>query len=944
MIKQRLFLPAILFFFFPFFITAQNFGGNPAAIKWHQINSKAARVIFPAGLDSQATRINNIVSLLDTTTFNSIGAKQRKWNIVLLNQTTIPNAYVRLAPVISELNLVPGQDNFSTGSLRWDDNLIIHENRHMQQFANFNSGLTKVFSFFLGQEGQLLANGLTIPDYFFEGDAVWQETLVSAQGRGRMPSFYNGLRSLALGNKKYSWMKLRSGSLKDYTPDHYELGYQLVAYGNEKYGTDFWRKVTTDAVQFKGLFYPFNKAIERYSGKSYQQFRDEALDYFKQQTIPDEKKVDVVNYLTQVKKNTVADYLFPVFVSDDTILVTKHSYKEIDAFYLLINGKEKKIRVKNFVIDDYYSFNNGRVVYASYQSDPRWSNRDYSTIQLLDIHTKKQRQLTFKSKYFSPDINKEGTEVLAVNIQLNGANYLHRINTQTGKVLLQLPNPNNYFFTQTKYIDSNAAIAAVRNPEGKMALIKVDLTTGETTTITPFSFNVLGYPFVKGDTVYYSMMDANTPSDKIFAVTLKDKKIYRLTNNVNGIYQPAVDTKGALLFSAFTADGSRLASLQPSAVRWTALETETINAIKNIGAGNALGKTGAGALYNLTGEKNNVTQYKKSFQLFNFHSWRPFVSDPEYGYTFYSDNILSSFSNNLTYIYNRNERSHTVGFNGVFAGWFPFLSLGAEESFNRHVDTAVGKIIEFNSAKINANISVPLSFVGGRTSKYVNVGAGYNIEKYFFRGNDKNIFNNEAIKYASVFLSFSNVSRQAKQQINPRWAQSINLNYKSELNYRKSHKLVGAASLYLPGLFTNHSLVINGAYQKRDTFPDLFSNTFSYSRGYEALSTRQMYKVGVNYHFPICYPDWGVGNMVFIQRIRGNVFYDYTNATARLNGTLTDIKNRSTGGELYFDTKLWNALGASVGIRFSHLLDKDLINPGVKNRWEIIIPIGLIPN
>lgn len=309
MIKQSIFLPAVLFFFFPVFIAAQNLGGNPGSVKWQQINSKTVRVIFPTGLDSQANRISNIVRLLDSTTLNSIGAKQRKWNIVLLNQTTIPNAYVRLAPVISEFNMVPGQDNFSTGSLRWDDNLVIHENRHMQQVANFNNGLTKVFSFFLGQEGQLLANGLTIPDYFFEGDAVWQETLVSAQGRGRMPSFYNGLRSLALGNKKYSWMKLRSGSLKDYTPDHYELGYQLVAYGNEKQGADFWRKVTADAVQFKGLFYPFNKAIERYSGKTYQQFREAALDYFKQQTLLQQKKADAVNYITGVKKNTGSRHL-----------------------------------------------------------------------------------------------------------------------------------------------------------------------------------------------------------------------------------------------------------------------------------------------------------------------------------------------------------------------------------------------------------------------------------------------------------------------------------------------------------------------------------------------------------------------------------------------------------------------------------------------------------
>ena len=59
---------------------------------------------------------------------------------------------------------------------------------------------------------------------------------------------------------------------------------------------------------------------------------------------------------------------------------------------------------------------------------------------------------------------------------------------------------------------------------------------------------------------------------------------------------------------------------------------------------------------------------------------------------------------------------------------------------------------------------------------------------------------------------------------------------------------------------------------------------------------------------------------------------------------LTDIKNRSTGGELYFDTKVWNALPVTVGLRFSHLLDTDRFNPAVKNRWEIIIPIGLIPD
>ncbi|MEO7767177.1 MAG: hypothetical protein ABIS01_07115, partial [Ferruginibacter sp.] len=879
-------------------------------MKWKQINTLQTRVIFPTGLDSVANRINNINRLLGTTTAFSIGGTQRKWDIILLNQSTIPNAYVRMAPIMSELNLVPDQNNFNTGSLRPDDNLIIHENRHIQQFSNFNSGLTKVFSFFLGQEGQLLANGIAIPDYFFEGDAVWQETLVSAQGRGRMPSFYNGMKSLWLGDKKYSWMKLRSGSLRDYTPDYYQLGYQLVAYGYEKYGEDFWRKVTSDAVHFKGLFYAFNKGIERHSGKTYQEFREDALQYFKERSLPADVKSDPsFNFVTPVVNNNVTDYFSPAYVSDDTIVVTRQSYKENNSFYLLTNGKEQKLRVKNVVINDYFSYKNGKIVYAAYQSDTRWANRNYSVIQLLDIHTREQRQLTTRSKYFSPDINEDGSEVLAVSVNPDGTNYLHRVNATTGVLIKELPNPHNYLFTQTKYLDAGTAISAVKNPEGKMCLVKVDLTTGETERMTPFSFNVIGYPFVKGDTVYFSAMNKN--ADKIFAVRLSDKKVFQLTNNINGIYQPSINTKGEMLFAAFTADGSRLAKMPPTSTRWQEVSDENFTNTPDLYTVAALRKTGAGILYNVTDTASIITPYKKALHLFNYHSWRPEVNDPEYSYNLYSNNVLSSFSNIARYTYNRSDQSHTFGLFETFAGWFPVLSLGTEYSLNRSLDTAVGKSVQFNSGKLNAGISIPLSFIGGRTSKFLNFGGGYNIEQLYYRGIGKNVFNNKSVKYTNAFIAFSNASRQARQHIHPRWAQSISLSYRDAFTLINSHKFVGNSAFYFPGLFTNHSLVINASYQKRDTLGDLFSNSFSYSRGYEALSTRRMYKMGANYHFPLWYPDWGFGNILFFQRIRANAFYDHTIAHARVNGQLTDIKNRSAGAEIYFDTKAWNELPVS---------------------------------
>ncbi|MEO6252859.1 MAG: hypothetical protein ABIO79_06120, partial [Ferruginibacter sp.] len=827
-----------------------------------------------------------------------------------------------------------------TGSLRLDDNLTIHENRHMQQFSNFNKGFTKVFSFFLGQEGQLLANGITIPDYFFEGDAVWQETLVSEQGRGRMPSFYNEFRSLWLGNKNYSWMKLRNGSYKDLTPDHYELGYLLTAYGYEKFGDDFWNKVTNDAVRFRGVFYPFNRAVERYSGRTYPQFREDALQYFKLRSLPVQTIATTsFTYLTKEEKNNVVDHQFPNYISDDSILLTKRSYKEINAFYILSKGKETRLRVRDMVIDDYYAYKNGKLVYAAYEPDPRWTNRDYSVIKLLDIYTGEQRKITTRSKYFSPDINAAGTEILAVDVKPDGKNNLVRIDARSGEQISQVPNPANYFFTQTRYINSNTAVSAVRNPAGKMRLVKVDLQTGVTDNLTPASFNVMGYPFVKGDTVYFTAMHDN--ADKTFAVDLVTKKIYQLTNNVNGVYHPAVNQKGEMLVSVVTVGGYRLAKVNLKQVEWKVISPQSF--VRD-GGSKAYMESENYEKNAVAGIKNPVTKYRKSFRLFNFHSWRPVVDDPEYGYSFFSDNVLNSLSNSVTYTYNRTDKSHTLGFNSAFAGWFPVLGLGVEGSFNRTVDTAIGKSVQFNAATLHAGISIPLRFVGGRTTKFLNFGGEYNIEQYYYNGVGKNFFSNKAIQYMSSILSFSNISQQAKQHINPRWAQSVSLNYRDAFNFRNSYKFVAHASFYFPGLFTNHSLVINTAYQKRDTLPDLFSKSFSYSRGYEALSTRRMYKLGANYHFPIVYPDWGFANILFFQRIRANAFYDYTNAKARVNNVLTQIINSSTGAEIYFDSKLWNSLPVSFGVRFSHLLNTDLLNPLVKNRWEIIIPIGLIPD
>lgn len=925
-------------------ISAQDFGGNKPSINWKQINNSAGQIIYPAALDSQARRIAQLHRKLVAQTPTPLGDRFKPWKTVLLGETVIPNAYVRMAPVMSEYYMHPSPNSFSLGSVRWDDNLAIHENRHMQQFSAFNGGFTRVFRWFLGQEGQLLANGMQIPDYFFEGDAVWQETYGTAQGRGRMPYFYNSFKALWLSNKNYNWQKLRSGSLRHLVPDHYQLGYPLVAYGYEKYGLNFWRKVTEDAVRFKGLFYAFNRAIEKHSGISYKQFREDALGWTRKQVLPANlSQFRTEQTITPTQKNNVIDYLFPTFVGQDSIIAVKRSFQQIPHFVLLQGKQEKKISTQDITTDHNFTTYPGRILYASLQRDARFGNTEYSVIQLVDMHTGKQTQITQRSRYYAPVFNPDGTEILAVHYESNLPSALHRLLMPSGQLLGVTPNPERLVYTQTRYLNEQEVVSAVRLPDGRMSLAQIELQTGQIRYLLPPSYQVIGNPIVQGDTIYFNRMDGD--ADRLFALIRSTQQVYRLNDHAHSVYGVTVDGTGNLVSSAYTINGQQLIRLSPTDQRWEVYsEKKLTEVLPDFGASTLHQGTGVNISNDVHLTDSSISKpYRKTAGLFNLHSWRPEAADPEFRYTLAGDQVLSGFSSRLSYTFNRSDRSHGIGGGVSYGGWLPVLQVSGDATFNRQLDTAVGKTVQYNTASLSTGAYLPFRWIG-RGSTALTLGGSYTWEQLYYRGIGKDILNNRSLKYTTFFLQAFHASQQAVQQINPRWAQSVSMSFRQAHTFVDSWKFVANSRWYFPGLHRNHSFVVDLNYQRRDTLRDLFSNTFNYARGFLALTTRSMQHVGFNYHLPLAYPEVGVGNIAFVQRVRANVFFDYTRARARVQGILQYIDNRSAGVELYLDGKVWNALPASIGVRYSHLLDTDLRAPSSVNRWEVIVPINIIPD
>jgi len=943
--------PLLLLLFTATLSTAQEFGGNPPSIKWKQVNTPAAKVIFPQGLDSAALRVAAIIARMNGEVLQTIGSKQKQISIVLQNQTTIANAYVGLAPFRSEFYLTPEQNSFDVGSLPWADQLAIHEFRHVQQYNNFNVGFSHVLRLFFGEGGQALGNDLSIPNWFFEGDAVFNETYVSEQGRGRLPYFFNGFRALWAAGKDYSYMKIRNGSYLDYTPNWYPLGYMLVAYGREKYGDDFWKKVTQDAASYNGVFYPFQKAVKKYSGVSFKQFRKDGLDYFKEQFKDDTVDRNTESYRNQ-PKHFVADREYPAFVNDSTIIYVKSTYNHVPVFMMKRGNHERKISVQSVSLDNYFDYHNGKIVYAAYRRDIRWNYRDYSELRILDVGTGREHRITRNTKYFSPAFSGDGKTIVAVNEATNGRCELHLLDAANGKLLSALPNTEGLFYTYPKFYGNDKLISAVRNNKGKMSLAEINISTGNIRYLVPFSYQPITFPAVQNDILYFSQTSG--VDDRLFSLNLitgemavLDNK-YKLSGQI-GEYQPAVDDK-KVAWVSFSAHGYVIRDVYKEGLNWVRVPSTTL--VPGLSGFNitALNRdTSRIPLAPVKTDSLTITTYHKSHHLVNFHSLVPNINDPNYTLNIEGENVLNTLQSELSFTYNRNEGYKRLGFDAVYGALFPYISGGANYTIDRRGISAgfvnnqlVFNNIYWNETNLHAGFEVPLNFSSSKHFTSLQLGSNLYYAQISIHPAYQSLVSDKSYTYSENYIHFNNNIQQARQNIYPRLGQSISLDFKSAISSITSSQFLASGSFYFPGVLANHNLVINLAHQQKYTNSVInFSNDFPFSRGYQAENLDNMDKAGANYHFPIAYPDAGVANAVYLLRLRGNVFYDYTRIKDFIGSNVTKGIFRSTGAEIYFDTQVFNQGSISFGFRYSRLLDPDLFGGAGRNRFEIIVPVSI---
>ena len=240
-----------------------NLGQDPASIKWRQIKTPHFKVIYPEDFELKAQKMLPTLDFVNTRGNKSLAYDPKRVPLILHNYNITANAFTVWAPKRVEFYTCPPQDSYAQD---WLDQLIIHEYRHVVQMDRTNQGFTKVLSWFTGEQAASVINGIFVPSWFMEGDAVCTETVLSKSGRGRIPSFEMILRAQVMQKGAFTYDKAALGSYKTFVPNQYSLGYTLVANVRRKYTYQAWVEALNEVARKPFVITPFNNGLKKVTG------------------------------------------------------------------------------------------------------------------------------------------------------------------------------------------------------------------------------------------------------------------------------------------------------------------------------------------------------------------------------------------------------------------------------------------------------------------------------------------------------------------------------------------------------------------------------------------------------------------------------------------------------------------------------------------------------
>lgn len=921
----------ILFFsFIATFVVAQE--QNKPSILWKQLKTDNFKIIFPSEIEKQAQRVANTLEWVYENDNVSLKVNPKPVSMVLYSGSAVSNAYAGLGPRRMGWYLMPSPSVRDLGSIDWLQTLSIHEYRHIRQYAKNKKHFTKFMTYLFGDIGQGMMRW-SIPAWYFEGDAVAQETALTKGGRGRIPFFAMTQRAYSLLGEDFTYDQAYLRSYKRFYPSHYNLGYHLISYGRTKYGVDLWDKVIERTNKRSWWPYAFGNSLRKYTGLNAKNFYKDAMNEMNKIWKVQDAKISVTKFqkLNTKKKKNFTYYSNPQFNNLGEIVCKKFSLDKLSAFYVIdANGTEKKI--KNTSASE-FSFSKDNIAWASTISDIRWGEHSYSDIYILNIKTKKENRLTFKKKYLSPSISPDGQKIVVVEQDSLLNMSLVLLDAKSGMVLQQF---NSFHENETIRIPSwsedGKTIAFTHSNLNGLALSTLNIETGEIKTHIDYCWENIERPvFYKNFLIYNSDYSG---IGNIYAIDLNTKQKYSVTSSRFGAYNASISADlGKVVYQEYDKLGYDIALIDLKPEEWTKIEQ--VKVVDHRYYQTLVEQEGSTPIHEAKIPIKNypIEKYKNSKDAVNIHSWGVFPTQNSINMALYSSNYLNTVNIAGGYLYDINEKTNGGYLSLSYSKFFPILEMNGSlrEYHNVYIvnNDTIG--LNWNEFNARAGLRVPLNFSRNLYTTTLSLSAG---TEYSYIKNKvyRNIFETRSGGFAPLYfsLSFINSRRTAYRDINTQFAQVLNFDYKKIMPYDSNYEgylLSARSGLYFPGVLPNNSFRVGAAYEKQLYFDQnnskryYFSKETGFARGYESHVLDEFYKFSFDYQLPVWSPDISIGPLVYIKRIKLGGFYDY------LEGSLGAGKYnyKSVGASLRFQFNLFRInYPLEFGVQYAYrLLDND---------------------
>jgi hypothetical protein len=833
---------------------------------------------------------------------------------------------VQLAPRKSEWFHWPGQGTL-LGTGEWIDLLAAHEGRHMVQFDHVNVGLTRIAGLLAGEFGVLGMSFFALPVWWWEGDGVVAETALTQGGRGRIPEFRMRMRTQLLSGTRYSYPKAVLGSFREWTPNAYELGYAMVAHVRKTRAADAWNGIVRRASKWSAWPFAFSQSVKKGTGRTLSRLYREAMDTLA--SAWGNRAVGLPFAEPTVLSPRPAlhtEYLFPFVLEDGSVIAQKTGLASPWSL-VRINGSGQEETLRQIRPLEpgasRASAAAGSVVWDEAIPDARWGARAYASIVRLDLRTGNARRIVSRCRWFNPALSPDAKRFVAVEYDAARRCALVVADAETGILIRRFPNPGNALLQAPSWAeDGRRIVFTFQNSEGKGITV---LDTDDGTRIEALSPSWLGVsnPVLAGRYVLFSSPGSGI--DNLHAKDLETGREFRITDVRYGAFSPQVSPDHErIVFAGYTPLGMAVCGMAFDPSSWAGATPASADP--------------AGFVDSLTAQEGGpltlpdpiqhrtypARDYRGIRHLVQVHSWFIWPDPPETVLSLYSNNLLNTVALVPAVRVNANEKTATFEANGTYAGLYPLLHAGLSAGTRTaRIDREGGqsRTDRWQENAVRFGCTVPWNLSRGVWKVSLEAGGGISyVHRITRRLSDGSGPGDGDFLPVNARIDFSRTRLGSVRDVSPPWFQRVSMAMAHTTSNRGMHGALASvkASLGLPGPWPHHSLQVVAAGEWQDPEDYRFASHLRFARGYAAEFHRSMAYGSVAYAFPILYPDWALGSLVYLKRVKGNGFYDYT--LGWRNGVKKSC--RSTGFELLVDVHFFNVgLPFEAGVRFFVTVD-----------------------